>query len=181
MPGAFEIPLIASKMAKSRKYDEQISSLKESYESNISDLENEISRLNEDIVALKKDSRNELSNVRTKLEERLNNSNKLIEKYKNIAKTAVNRYISLQAVKIGVNPTEIKNRLNESYSFDDIDKVCEDLQSYKVNISKLPFNIDSNRQTRVQMKESKESIFPTSRFDDDVDAQLLAFAGKSIM
>ena len=61
------------------------------------------------------------------------------------------------------------------------DKVCEDLQSYKVNISKLPFNIDSNRQTRVQMKESKESIFPTSRFDDDVDAQLLAFAGKSIM
>ena len=31
------------------------------------------------------------------------------------------------------------------------------------------------------MKESKESIFPTSRFDDDVDAQLLALAGKSIM
>lgn len=171
---------INSYKAKSRKYDEQISSLKENYESSISDLENEISRLNEGMIALKKDSRNELSNVRTKLEERLNNSNKLVEKYKNIAKTAVNRYISLQAVKIGVNPTEIKNRLDESYSFDDIDRVCEDLQSYKVNISKLPFNIDSNRQTRVQMKESKESILPTSRFDDDVDAQLLALAGKSV-
>ena len=52
---------------------------------------------------------------------------------------SVDRYIKSQAVRLGVSVNEIKNRLNESYTFDDIDEVCESLQSYKLNMSKLPF------------------------------------------
>jgi hypothetical protein len=45
---------------------------------------------------------------------------------------------------IGVSTDEIKNRLNENYSFKDIDNICENLQSYKLSINKLPFEVQKS-------------------------------------
>lgn len=97
----------------------------------------------------------------------------LIKEYKQLAKGTVDRYIESKAVMLGVTANEIKNRLNENYSLDEIDKVCESLQSYQVNISKLPFNI--NRNVRVT-ESKKEALQVQSPFDDEIDEDLLALA-----
>ena len=74
---------------------------------------------------------------------------------------------------VGVTKEEIKNRLSENYTFDDIDKVCNDLQEYQLNVSTLPFSISNKRGTRVAVKESKESIGLIKNADDEVDEQLI--------
>ena len=126
-----------------------------------------VEHLTEELATLKQDSQVRHSNYSKKL----NQCNTLVEKYKNVASEALNRYIECKASHLGISSTEIKNRLTENYTFDTIDKVCEDLRGYKVNLSKLPFNLN-NTSARISINESKE----TKRFsnpDDDVDAKSL--------
>ena len=133
----------------------------------------EINKLNEDYETLKKDS----EQIKTQYYKKLDNANKLVEKYKKIADTAVDKYIESEAIKIGVTKEEVKNKLPQSYTFKDIDSICEDLQSYKLSINKLPFRVDGN--IKMKATESKhEPILPANRsVDDDVDNSLLEMAG----
>ena len=76
---------------------------------------------------------------------------------------------------LGVSSNEIKNKLGESYTIDDIDKICEDLKSYALNISKLPFNID--RKVKMKVTESKNDLLvPSTGMDDEIDDSLLTLA-----
>ena len=152
----------------------QVKMLKESNSRDLDAHKKNEQTLLEKIADLEKDSTLEKSNYSSKLEK----ANKLTEKYRNIAKQAVEKYISSQALRIGVTPNEIKNRLSENYSFKDIDKICEDLKEYKLNISKLPFDVSSNSKVKVAVKESVETIAPGLVNEDDaVDDQLLELAG----
>ena len=87
---------------------------------------------------MKKNSAIKKNEFNTKLQR----ATELVEKYQRIAKTSLNKYIEVKANQIGVEPVEITNKLQESYSFKDIDNICEKLQGFKVDISKLPFNLD---------------------------------------
>lgn len=128
--------------------------------------------LNEKIEGLQKD----LDINRKQYSEKLDKSQKLVEKYRNIAQVSVDRYIKSQAVRLGVSVNEIKNRLNESYTFDDIDEVCESLQSYKLNMSKLPF-ASLKENVQVKINPSVNEKLPVKRNDvDDVDEDLLRLA-----
>lgn len=132
----------------------------------------EIKKLNEQIADLNKDLQLNKSSYSKKLEK----SNQLVEKYKKITTSVVNRYIDSQALKLGVSSNEIKNKLPESYNIDDIDAICEDLQSYKLNMSKLPFStmqLGENMKMNVRSSK-KEAILPKSAGDDFVDEQLLS-------
>ena len=82
-----------------------------------------------------------------------------------------------EAIRIGVTPEEVKNRLPQSYTFKDIDAICEDLQSYKISVNKLPFRMNEN--IKVKTTESKhEPILPANVVtDDDVDSSLIEMAG----
>jgi len=125
-------------------------------------------KLNENIENLKKDLAIKNNEYQTKLAK----SNEITEKYRKIAKMAVDKYISSNAVKLGVKPEEIKNRLPENYSFNDIDKVCEGLKSYQLNINSLPFELArSNKKVAMKITESKETITPasSSKYDDDIE------------
>ena len=53
----------------------------------------------------------------------------------------------------------------------------EELQNYKLNISKLPFDITKTRNVKMKITESKEPIKPANRFDDELDEQLKTLAG----
>lgn len=128
------------------------------------------SKLNENIDILKKDSALKQKEYARKLTD----ANHLVEKYKNISKKAVSEYINLQARRLGVNSSEIKNRLPESYNFDDINSVCESLQDYRLNISRLPFNLSETKKLKIT--ESNNSIIKQNQ-DDLVDDQLLRIAG----
>ena len=156
--------------------DIEISKLNESIEQLIeakNSMQNDNMKLLEQISTLKKD----LALKKTEYSQKLEQSNKLVEKYKKVANKAVEQYIELQADRIGVNAKEIQNKLPESYTFQDIDSICEDLQSYKLTLNKLPFSTAKslNENLRMNVTSSKnESILPGETFnaDDEIDEML---------
>lgn len=156
--------------------DIEISNLNESIEQLIeakNSMQNDNMKLLEQISTLKKD----LALKKTEYSQKLEQSNKLVEKYKKVANKAVEQYIELQADRIGVNAKEIQNKLPESYTFQDIDSICEDLQSYKLTLNKLPFSTAKglNENLRMNVTSSKnESILPGETFnaDDEIDEML---------
>jgi chromosome segregation ATPase len=144
-------------------------------------------KLTESMNSLKTDHEKEVNALKESYNEKLNNSNKLIEElqtkvaksdkikegYKKLANSAVNKYIELRAKNMGIAADEIKGKLSNSYTLDDIDRVCESIQSYELNISKLPFNVDR----KVQMKISSKEKAPISQDTDDfVDDTLMGVA-----
>lgn len=115
----------------------------------------------------------------TEANERISKAKKLIEKYKGFAHDAADRYIERRALALGVNKNEIINKLNESYTLDDVDRVCEDLQVYSLNLSRLPFAFDKASGARAQIRENhqKDPLKSVdSEYDDNVDDYLLELA-----
>ena len=160
---------VSNKDVEISKLNKSIKSITES--KNL--MQNDNIRLMEQISTLKKDA--ELK--KTEYSKKLEQSNKLVEKYKKVANKAVEQYIELQADRIGVNAKEIQNKLPESYTFQDIDSICEDLQSYKLTLNKLPFSTAKslNENLRMNVTSSKnESILPGETFnaDDEIDEML---------
>ena len=158
-----------------------IKSLNESLEAekarlneSVEDLKKQNAKLNESLQDAKKDSQI----IKSEANAKITKCNQLTEKYKSIAKTAVDRYIECKATTLGISITEIKNRLNENYSFNDIEKVCEDLQRYKLNMRALPFDINSKNKLKMRVNESKKIIDPVISdpgVDDEIDETLSSF------
>lgn len=142
-----------------------LTDLNESIQTTSSQHKAQVESMRGEISELKADSE-----IRQKrYSQKLAQNHKLVESYKTIARKAVDKYIDSKAVTLGITTDEIKNRLSENYTFDDIDRVCESLRSYKRNLSKLPFNIGDI--DRVALKEDTT----TQRFtnpDDVVDQNL---------
>ena len=150
-------------LAKAKKENEVISNKSQE----------EIKSLNESIAELNKD--NQL--IKNEYSQKVEKATKLIEKYKKVANTAVDKYIESAAIRLGVESSEIKNKLPESYSFNDIDDVCEKLQDYNLNISKLPFRT-LQENIKVQAIPSKnERLMPAINLEDEIDDDLLKLAG----
>ena len=151
-----------------------IKTLQEDYSKQSSDFEVERTKLAEALADSKKDSQI----IKNQASAKVAQSQQLVEKYRSIAKTAVDKYIGSQAMRLGVKPEDIKSKLNESYSFNDIDRVCESLQTYKLKANALPFNIGREKPVKMTIKESKEVIRPVNsddRIDDEVDTTLSNF------
>ena len=129
-------------------------------------------------------SKNEkkISSLRESLEEncdrKIEKATKLVEHYKKVALIASNKYIEAKAKMIGVSPATIKSKLHEGYSFNDIDSICEELQDYQLRVGSLPFDVDNKKSINIKIKESVEPIKPKSRFDDDIDENLVNLANK---
>lgn len=162
---------MSSKNAEIEALKSQIETLTENKKSLMNDnmkLMVQVKKLNENIDSNK-----------SQYSQKLESANKLVEKYKKISNKAVDKYIGLQATIIGANANEIKNKLPESYTFSDIDLICEDMQNYKLTVSKLPFNSKSslNESLRMNVKPStNESILPKKdefyNVDDEIDDML---------
>lgn len=115
------------------------------------------------------------------LTERLDKSTRLTEGYKKLANTAINSYIEVKADILGLTAKDIKRKLGESYTIDDINQVCEDLKSYNLNVSRLPFSVD--RKVSVKVNESRATNIvnkPAAYEDDDIDATLLKLAALDL-
>lgn len=188
-------------LAESSKLKNVISKekgLKNSLKESMSNKDREITLLKEQIESLKHNKQtlmadnfklmeqvNDLSKdidlKKNEYSQKLENANKLVEKYKKISNKAVDKYIESQATRIGANANEIKNKLPESYTFSDIDLICEDMQNYKLTVSKLPFGSMKtlNENVKVNVKPStNESILPKDEYynaDDEIDDMLKSF------
>ena len=157
-----------------KKLQEQVSTLTESHKTACDKLESEKKQLAESLAESKKD--NQI--LKSQSTAKLTKAQQLVEKYQSIAKTAVDKYINSQARRLGVKPEEIKHKLSESYSFNDIDHVCEELQHYKLNVNSLPFNMTTEKKpVRMTIKESKEVIGTDNGYnaDDEIDSTLRGF------
>lgn len=134
----------------------------------ISVINENVSVLNEQLETAHKDNRQ----LKEKYSKKLEQNNQLIEKYKNIAKNAVDKYINKQATILGTTAQEIKNRLPESYTFKDIDNICENLREYKVNMNSLPFNATLNESINFNVKNADERVLYKNLDDEISDADI---------
>lgn len=170
-----------ARLAKGRKESVSESlALNESFkakESEVTSLNENLAKANTQIESLKAEIASKDNSVK-ELNENLTKATSLKEAYKKLANEAVNRYISIRANNLGLTEKDIKRKLGESYTLQDIDQVCEDLKSYQLNVSKLPFNID--RKVGVKVNESRSSLpirQNKSVYDDDeVDDKLIKLA-----
>ena len=126
-----------------------------------------IESLKTEVTQLKQDSQLKHSQYVKKLEE----SNKLVNKYKNTAKLAVDKYINCKATMLGIPSSEIKNKLTESFSFSQIDNICESLKNQYLNFSTLPFELSNVK--KVEMNENLQHQITNP--DDVVDKSILEF------
>ena len=144
--------------------------LNEAKTSKDKEIEEKTKSLREDVAELKKDIAIKESEYSQKIER----SKSLVEKYKKIAETATNKYIRCQAMRLNVSEGDIRSKLSERSSFEEIDKVCESLQNYMTVANKLPF--DTTKKIRMAVKKAEEPILPKSTLDDNVDDSLIALA-----
>ena len=177
-----------ARLVKSRKDQvNESNNLTESVNSKVS----EINSLNESLNNVKIESENKINALKEELAQKEVNSQKKInelnesltkaqsikESYKKLANNAVNKYIDIKATMLGLTSIDIKRKLGESYTLADVDAVCEDLKSYQLNVSKLPFSIDRKVGIRVNESNIKKQINSNAKFnDDDVDDSLLRLA-----
>lgn len=117
----------------------------------------------------------------TVLTEKLNEANKLVAARTNIAKQYMSKYnevlsgyIKSKASMLGVNPVEIKNRLSEKFSIEDIDKVCDSMLTESVGVNRLPYGLTASSRIRVQQStQASKKENPDNGYA--VDDSLLAF------
>lgn len=154
---------LKEQLVKSKKNFERL-------EENYLKCKNDLSLAKKDLLS--KDSDYEQKNSKDK---------QLIEQYRLIARRAVDKYIENQASKLGVSSQDIKDKLSENYSFEEIDRVCENLQAYVLNIGKLPFSTSSyssNQSSNMRMSLNESySNKANSDYDDSIDDSLMALAG----
>lgn len=170
---------MTQKDSKIKKLEEQINvsnQLKEGLEIKKS---KEVKKLNEELNILKAEkeaSEQELTLQIKQAGQKIQENMKLAKQYKNKCSAILNKYIESKATMLGVNPKEITNRLNESYTLADIDTVCEDLLSYNIKMNNLPFGVKRNT-TRVV--ESKQPVKQAPKTDGgyEIDDSLLELAG----
>jgi DNA repair exonuclease SbcCD ATPase subunit len=163
---------LSTKDKEITKIKGELKTLKENYTKRC----NELTTTNEQLQESLKESQKDCQIVKSQSTAKLTKASSLVEKYKAIAHTAIDKYISSQAMRLGVSADEIKKQLKENYSFNDIDRVCEGLQRYKLNVNSLPFSVRGRSGMKMTITESKETITPiddSKLVDDDVDESLL--------
>lgn len=155
------------------KANSQIKNLQENLRKQENEAKVKINSLQEELSEQKKN----LSIKTSEYSNKLSNANKLVEQYRQTAKTAVNKYIESQATRLGVKSKDILDRLPSNYSFKDIDTICEDLSEFKLKVSNLPFNVEKSKLTIKESKETSKLRAKAGLDDDTVDDSLLTLAG----
>jgi hypothetical protein len=147
--------------------------LKESIEGN----KNNERRLTEEVSRLTKESKT----LEAKLEgqtkvytEKLQKRTDLAKAYKARYIETLNKYIQSKANMLGVAPSEITSRLNESYTLKDVDAVCDQILDSTVNFSRLPFG--GRTKTSARIAESISSPRKNTYDEDDL-SDLYELAG----
>ena len=139
----------------------------------LNDKNTTITKLTEELKEEKRTLTEKINSLNTSLTK----STKLCEAYKTLSNKTIDKYISFRATMLGVNPNEIKNKLDESYTLNDVDRACEELQNNQLNINRLPI---LTRGSRIKITESKqpslEDLDKNNFDEDEVDVELLNLA-----
>ena len=163
---------LSSKERTIKIANQKINQLNEQLKAQEQQFTKENNELQENYQTLKKD----LKLKEIQYSNKLAKANSLVEEYRAKSLKAYERYIENKALVLGITAQEIKNRLDENYSFDDIDLVCENLENYSLRVNNLPFNLKNIKH--VNLTEASKIPGSTSIINeaDDVDDDLLRLA-----
>lgn len=158
--------MIEQRDASISEKDTKIKSLMESLESQRNQATSQIEEMKKDATIKKTEYTSKIS----KLQES-------VERYKKVARIAVDKYISTQAKYLGIKSEDIKKRLPENYSFSDIDNICESYRKVGVDSTpQIPFPARTKAQVSVKVPEKVQGK-QMQIVDDIVDDDLLGVAG----
>jgi len=162
--------LTESLSTKDKAYEE----LNESFNKAKAEYEEQIKSLTEKI----NESETTSSKVNA-LNEDLTKQKTLTEGYKKLANKAMSKYIECKATMLGVSVSDIKSRLSENFSIDAVEKVCEELKAYQLNVSRLPFSLGGKIKSFKVNENLNKSNVPgkEENEDDSVDDSLLRLSG----
>ena len=135
---------------------------------NLVELNDKVKNLTEELEEVKADS--ELTVKQSN--EKINRLNKLVESYKNVANSTMKRYIESKATMYGLSFQDIRRRLPDSYTADDVDAICESLRSYNINLTKLPVGV----KPRMKFTESKRDNLRIVNDADEINDELIELA-----
>ena len=107
----------------------------------------------------------QLEETRKKVQERT----KVAEAYKSRYEAAAKHYIASKASMLGVNTRDITSQLKEGYTFEDVDRICENLLD--AGRPAFGFGMKPQKSVKAQIKESVNTS------DDDGFEDLLILAG----
>ena len=172
---------LTEKLAQSqgtvKKLTEQVSKaqqLKESIEGNKAKerrLTEEVSRLTEESTTLKAKLEGQTKVYTDKLQERTN----VAKAYKARFIETLTKYVEYRAKMLGIAPSEITSRLNESYTLKDVDAVCDQILDATVNFSRLP--LGGRTKTSARIAESVNRPAKNNSYDEDDLSDLYELAG----
>lgn len=149
----------STKLAESvSKTEAKINALKEELKANEVEMQTKETEFNAQLDTYKK---------------QLTESTKAVNTYKTRCNEAVSKYISYRASMLGVKPAEIVDKLDKNYTMSDIDNVCDSILTEGLNISRLPFGINSKSRVKI---ESKQNVTSNNN-GYDIDDSLLELAG----
>lgn len=168
--------------------EEETNSLNESLKNN----ESEIQRLTEKLDSERKNFDSKVQSLKESLEDskqdlaiktkefnkKLATANKLVERYKRVAYDSVDRYIESKAKIMGISESDIRNKLSDKFTLNDVDRVCEDLEKYNLDMESLPFSVNKNSTVSVKLPKSNNPYSPNSGYNDVIDEQLVYLANK---
>ena len=172
---------LTEKLAQSqgtvKKLTEQVNKaqqLKESIEGNKANerrLTEEVSRLTEESTTLKAKLEGQTKVYTDKLQERTN----VAKAYKARFIETLTKYVEYRAKMLGIAPSEITSRLNESYTLKDVDAVCDQILDATVNFSRLP--LGGRTKTSARIAESVNRPAKNNSYDEDDLSDLYELAG----
>ena len=145
--------------------------LKENLEGNKANerrLNEEVSRLTKKSEALEAKLEGQTKTYNEKLQERTN----VAKAYKARFIETLTKYVESKAKMLGVQPSEITSRLNESYTLKDVDAVCDKILESTVNFGRLPFSGRTKTSARIAESISKQQ----ATYEDDL-SDLYELAG----
>lgn len=162
-----EINALRSKIVDTTKLTESVNA----HETQVKSLTEKLDAMQKDLTASETKLTEQSAQYKGKLTEAID----LAKGYRAKCEKAYNHYIEAKASMLGVRTTDITSRLNENYSLDDVDAVCEELLEAPNHFSSSLFE-DFNRGAKVKFQESKKSVkAPDEGYD--IDDELLELAG----
>lgn len=163
--------------------DTEIKDLKEKVENHISLTESinadkaKVVELTEKLAKVQSEAEETEKSLTEELEagkKKAKDRTELAKSYKAKYDAVIERYIANKASMLGIRPQDITSKLAESYSLDDIDKVCKDL----LNEGRPQFGlVGGNPRVRVNesvSKTEKKIIDPDNGYEIDDDLLILA-------
>ena len=136
-------------------------------------------RLNEEVSRLTKQSEAleaKIEGYKKVYTEKLQERTDLAKTYKARFIETLNKYVNSKADMLGVAPSEITSRLNESYTLKDVDAVCDKILDSTANFSRLPFGGRAKTSARISESVSKPTI-TDPEYGYEIDDSLLELAG----